>query len=51
MILGPISLIDCFVFCFYLAPQLLRQAGFFPTALVVLKAIPFLCTQHPAHNI
>ncbi|KAK1238673.1 hypothetical protein MKX07_004249 [Trichoderma sp. CBMAI-0711] len=42
MILGPVSLIDCAVFCIYLAPQLLRQAGFFPTALVVLQTIPFL---------
>ena len=42
MILGPVSLIDCVVFCIYLAPQLLRQAGFVPTALVVLQTIPFL---------
>ncbi|PTB36427.1 hypothetical protein M441DRAFT_61905 [Trichoderma asperellum CBS 433.97] len=47
MILGPVSLIDCLVFCFYLAPQLLHQAGFFPTALVVLKAIPFLLFTLP----
>ncbi|RFU72022.1 hypothetical protein TARUN_10241 [Trichoderma arundinaceum] len=47
MILGPVSLIDCLVFCIYLAPQLLRQAGFFPTAIVVLKAIPFLLLTLP----
>lgn len=44
MILGPVSLIDCLVFCIYLTPQLLYQAGFFPTAAVVLRVIPFLCT-------
>ncbi|KAH6604221.1 hypothetical protein Trco_007667 [Trichoderma cornu-damae] len=47
MILGPISLIDCLVFCIFLAPQLLRQAGFLPTAIVVIKAIPFLLFTLP----
>ncbi|KAJ4858435.1 steryl acetyl hydrolase domain-containing protein [Trichoderma breve] len=47
MILGPVSLIDCLVFCIYLAPQLLYQAGFFPTAAVVIRVIPFLLVTLP----
>ncbi|KAL6786879.1 Alpha/Beta hydrolase protein [Trichoderma sp. SZMC 28012] len=47
MILGPVSLIDCLVFCIYLTPQLLYQAGFFPTAAVVLRVIPFLLITLP----
>ncbi|KAH0524601.1 hypothetical protein TsFJ059_007090 [Trichoderma semiorbis] len=47
MILGPVSLIDCLVFCIYLTPQLLYQAGFFPTAAVVLRVIPFLLVTLP----
>ncbi|KAM6484440.1 Alpha/Beta hydrolase protein [Trichoderma sp. SZMC 28011] len=47
MILGPVSLIDCIVFCIYLTPQLLYQAGFFPTAAVVLRVIPFLLITLP----
>lgn len=42
MILGPVSLLDCLVFVIFLIPQLLYQAGFFSTALVVIKVIPFL---------
>ncbi|KAL7947285.1 Alpha/Beta hydrolase protein [Trichoderma barbatum] len=47
MILGPVSLIDCLVFCIYLAPQLLHQAGFLSTAVAVLRAIPFLLLTLP----
>ena len=43
MILGPISLLDCVIFLLFLAPQLLYQAGLFPTLLVGAKVLPFLC--------
>ncbi|KAL0930931.1 arylacetamide deacetylase [Colletotrichum truncatum] len=47
MILGPVSLLDCLVFCIFLTPQLLFNVGFFPTVLVVLKALPFLVFELP----
>ncbi|OLN95641.1 putative steryl acetyl hydrolase mug81 [Colletotrichum chlorophyti] len=47
MILGPVSLADCVIFCVFLAPQLLFNVGFFPTALVVIKALPFLVFELP----
>lgn len=42
MILGPVSLIDCAVFCCLLAWQLIVQAGFFQTLICGLRALPFL---------
>ncbi|KOS19501.1 Monoterpene epsilon-lactone hydrolase [Escovopsis weberi] len=47
MILGPVSLIDCLAYALFLAPQLLIQAGLFPTLLVLLRALPFLFFQLP----
>jgi hypothetical protein len=44
MILGPVSLLDCLVFCCFLAPQLLIHVGFFETVGVLLRCLPFLCT-------
>lgn len=51
-ILGPISLVDCFVFVVFLVPQLFIQAGLYDVVLVVVKVLPFLCTrQHfPEHD-
>lgn len=42
MILGPISLFDCLVFCLLLAPQLIWHVGLVRTSGVVLRALPFL---------
>lgn len=42
MVLGPVSYLDCIVFCVFLAPQLLWQAGVLETTLCVLQALPFL---------
>ena len=42
MILGPVSYLDCLVFCVLLAPQLIWHVGLFPTTFCVLKALPFL---------
>lgn len=41
--LGPVSYLDCIVFCIFLAPQLVWQAGLVPTVLCVLQALPFFC--------
>lgn len=43
MNLGPVSYLDCLVFCICLVPQLLIHVGFFGTAGVVLRCLPFLC--------
>jgi hypothetical protein len=43
MILGPVSLLDCMVFCLFLTPQLLWRVGFLDTLLTVVQAVPFLC--------
>lgn len=43
MVLGPVTLLDCLVFCIFLAPQLIWQAGLIPTLFSVLEALPFLC--------
>ena len=43
MLLGPVSYLDCFVFCLFLAPQLVWQVGFFETTYCVLQALPFFC--------
>ncbi|KAK3332510.1 Alpha/Beta hydrolase protein [Cercophora scortea] len=45
--LGPVSYLDCVVFCILLAPQLIWRAGFLETALCVLRALPFLLVQLP----
>ncbi|KAH8203372.1 hypothetical protein TruAng_002467 [Truncatella angustata] len=42
MILGPISYLDCIVFCVFLAPQLLIHVGLFETVGVALQCLPFL---------
>lgn len=42
MILGPVSYLDCLVFCIFLAPQLILQAGIFETVKVILQVLPFL---------
>lgn len=42
MILGPVSLIDCAVFCVFLAPQLIWNVGFFRTVLTVIRCLDFL---------
>ncbi|KAF4591626.1 neutral cholesterol ester hydrolase 1 [Ophiocordyceps camponoti-floridani] len=47
MILGPISLFDCLVFCLLLAPQLIWHVGLVRTSGVVLRALPFLLLQLP----
>ncbi|KAK9779480.1 putative Alpha/Beta hydrolase protein [Seiridium cardinale] len=47
MILGPISYLDCFVFCIFLAPQLLLRVGLFETLGVALQCLPFLLFQLP----
>lgn len=43
MILGPVSYLDCLVFCAFLAPQLIIHVGIIDTVLVVLQCLPFLC--------
>ena len=45
MILGPVSYLDCIVFCVFLAPQLLIHVGILETAAVVLRCLPFLCAS------
>ncbi|KAF7502898.1 hypothetical protein GJ744_004936 [Endocarpon pusillum] len=47
MILGPISLIDCAVFVFFLIPQVLYQAGLGLTLVTLIKVLPFLILQLP----
>lgn len=42
MILGPISLLDCAAFVFFLIPQLLFQAGPTASLLCVVRVLPFL---------
>ena len=50
MILGPISLVDCAAFVFFLIPQLLYQAGLGATLLTVVKVVPFLGMHTPLHG-
>ncbi|KAI1085767.1 alpha/beta-hydrolase [Whalleya microplaca] len=47
MILGPVSYLDCFVFCVFLAPQLLIHVGLLETVAVVLQCLPFLLFELP----
>ncbi|UNI21453.1 hypothetical protein JDV02_007443 [Purpureocillium takamizusanense] len=51
MIIGPVSLIDCLVFCIFLTPQLLWHVGFFRTAFAVLPMLPFLLVELPYHFV
>ncbi|KAJ4419343.1 hypothetical protein N0V82_005031 [Gnomoniopsis sp. IMI 355080] len=48
MILGPVSYLDCLVFCIFLAPQLILDVGLFETIKVTLQCLPFLVFQLPA---
>ncbi|KAI0013732.1 alpha/beta-hydrolase [Xylariaceae sp. FL0662B] len=47
MILGPVSYLDCVVFCVFLTPQLLIHVGLFETVVVVLRCLPFLLFELP----
>jgi hypothetical protein len=42
MILGPISFLDCIVFCIFLTPALLLNVGLVDTVLVAFSTLPFL---------
>ena len=42
MILGPVSYLDCLIFCILLAPQLVWHVGLFAMARCVAQALPFL---------
>lgn len=42
MILGPVSYLDCLVFCLFLAPQLLYRVGLVETVICVIQTLPFL---------
>jgi hypothetical protein len=42
MILGPITLLDCAVFVFFLVPQLVWQVGIVTTLVTFVKVLPFL---------
>lgn len=44
MILGPVSYLDCIIFCIFLAPQLIWNVGLLPTIKCMLEALPFVCT-------
>ena len=39
--LSPISLVDCLVFCFFLAAALIKQIGLPQTIWAVLWTLPF----------
>ncbi|KAH8673914.1 Alpha/Beta hydrolase protein [Xylariales sp. PMI_506] len=47
MMLGPVSYLDCLVFCIFLAPQLLLHVGLVKTISVILGCLPFLLFQLP----
>ncbi|KAK6197680.1 hypothetical protein LQW54_010689 [Pestalotiopsis sp. IQ-011] len=47
MILGPISYLDCLVFCVFLAPQLLLRVGLLGTLATALQCLPFLIFRLP----
>lgn len=49
MILGPVSYLDCVVFCALSAPQLIWHAGLLETVLCALGALPFLCESQFRH--
>jgi hypothetical protein len=45
MILGPVSYLDCLIFCLLLTPQLIWLVGLFETTFCALTALPFLGKQ------
>ncbi|KAI1405870.1 Arylacetamide deacetylase-like protein [Hypoxylon fuscum] len=47
MLLGPVSYLDCVVFCAFLTPQLIIHVGLFETIYVVLQCLPFLLLELP----
>ncbi|RDA93996.1 hypothetical protein CP533_4988 [Ophiocordyceps camponoti-saundersi (nom. inval.)] len=47
MILGPVSLLDCVVFCVLLLPQLVWHVGLVRTLRVGIETLPFLVLQLP----
>ncbi|RYP17522.1 hypothetical protein DL765_004486 [Monosporascus sp. GIB2] len=47
MILGPVSYLDCIVFCIFLTPQLLIHVGLLKTVSIVLRCLPFLLIRLP----
>ncbi|KAI1807971.1 alpha/beta-hydrolase [Daldinia bambusicola] len=47
MILGPVSYVDCIVFCAFLTPQLIIHVGLLETVLVGLQCLPFLLLRLP----
>ncbi|KAK8113690.1 hypothetical protein PG999_005759 [Apiospora kogelbergensis] len=51
MILGPVSYLDCIVFCVFLAPQLLVHVGLVETLGVILRCLPFLLYELPTSFI
>lgn len=42
MILNPVSILDCIVFCIFLAIHLIRTVGVWRTLGHVIAGIPFL---------
>lgn len=51
MILGPVSYLDCIVFCIFLAPQLIWNVGLIATIKCVLEALPFVCTSSSSPSL
>ncbi|EJT72642.1 hypothetical protein GGTG_09502 [Gaeumannomyces tritici R3-111a-1] len=47
MLLGPVSYLDCLVFCVFLAPQLIYQAGLADTVACALRCLPFILYRLP----
>lgn len=47
MLLGPISYLDCFVFCVFLTPQLLCHVGLASVTVCALRYIPFVLFRLP----
>ena len=50
MLLGPITIVDCFVFVFLLFPQQLLHNGLFDLITCGLRILPFLCTLYYTHT-
>jgi hypothetical protein len=51
MILGPVSLLDCLVFLIFLVPRFILDVGFFRTASVALRCLPFVLLQMPVQLV
>ncbi|KAI1333804.1 Arylacetamide deacetylase-like protein [Xylariaceae sp. FL0016] len=51
MILGPVSYLDCVIFCIFLTPQLLIHVGLWESVGVVLQCLPFLLLKLPCSFI